>query len=91
MRHCMKKLLSFLIMCSIGLVLSEAAVAQSKTTYKDSSGRTTGSSRTDNSGKTTYASPSGQTTGSSRTDNSGKTTYYSPSGQTTGSSKTTKR
>ena len=63
----MKKLFSLLMICSFGLLGSSIAVAQNKTTYKDSSGRTTGSSRTDNSGKTTHYSPSGQTTGSSKT------------------------
>ena len=70
-----------LAVSSIGI-----ASAQSKTTYRDSSGRTTGSATTNSSGKTTYRDSSGRTTGSATTNSSGKTTYRDASGRTTGTS-----
>jgi hypothetical protein len=70
-----------LAVSSIGI-----ASAQSKTTYRDSSGRTTGSATTNSSGKTTYRDASGRTTGTSSTNSSGKTTYKDASGRTTGTS-----
>jgi hypothetical protein len=70
-----------LAVSSIGIVS-----AQSKTTYRDSSGRTTGSATTNSSGKTTYRDSSGRTTGSATTNSSGKTTYRDASGRTTGTS-----
>lgn len=60
--------------------------AQSKTTYRDASGRTTGSATTNSSGKTTYRDASGRTTGTSTTNAQGKTTYRDASGRTTGTS-----
>lgn len=80
------------VCAAITLAVSSVSIAsaQSKTTYRDSSGRTTGSATTDSSGKTTYRDPSGRTTGSSSTNSSGKTTYRDPSGRTTGTS-TSKR
>ena len=76
------------ICAAITLALSSISIAsaQSKTTYRDSSGRTTGSATTNSSGKTTYRDASGRTKGTASTSSSGKTTYRDASGRTTGSS-----
>ena len=84
----MKTLLS--IVSSLILLISSVGIAsaQSKTTYRDASGRTTGSSTTNSSGQTTYRDASGRTTGSATTNSSGKTTHRDASGRTTGTSST---
>lgn len=76
------------VCAAITLAVSSVSIAsaQSKTTYRDASGRTTGSATTNSSGKTTYRDSSGRTTGSSSTNSSGKTTYRDASGRTTGTS-----
>ncbi|MCM0036639.1 MAG: hypothetical protein NBV66_12720 [Burkholderiaceae bacterium] len=80
------------VCAAIALTISSVGIAsaQSKTTYRDASGRTTGSATTNSSGKTTYRDSSGRTTGSASTNSSGKTTYRDASGRTTGTS-TSKR
>ncbi len=60
----MNKLLSFIF--AAAFLSSGLASAQNKTTYKDTSGRTVGSSSTDNKGNTTYKDTSGRTVGSSK-------------------------
>ncbi len=76
------------VCAAITLAVSSVSIAsaQSKTTYRDASGRTTGSATTNSSGKTTYRDSSGRTTGSSSSNSSGKTTYRDASGRTTGTS-----
>jgi hypothetical protein len=82
----MKVVLTLCAAMTLAVSSINIASAQSKTTYRDSSGRTTGSATTNSSGKTTYRDASGRTTGSSSTNSSGKTTYKDASGRTTGTS-----
>ena len=84
----MKTLLS--IVSALILIISSVCIAsaQSKTTYRDSKGRSVGSSTTNSSGKTTYRDSRGRTTGSATTNSSGKTTYRDAKGRTTGTSST---
>lgn len=82
----MKLMYCLLTSCVLLMSSINVALAQAKTTYRDSAGRTTGSSTTDKSGKTTYRDSAGRTTGTATTNNQGKTTYRDPAGRTTGTS-----
>jgi hypothetical protein len=62
-----------------------AAAADTKTVWRDSSGRVLGTATTDRYGKTTYRDSMGRTQGTSSTDSYGKTTYRDAMGRLHGS------
>jgi hypothetical protein len=72
-----------------GLLLTTCTVAlgQPQTTFRDSSGRTTGTATTDSQGTTTFRDASGRTTGTaSPNGTTGTTTFRDSGGRTTGTS-----
>jgi hypothetical protein len=73
-----------IIAAAISLALAGAAAAQNQTTFRDSSGRTTGTATKDSNGTVTFRDASGRTTGTATTNSSGTTTFRNSSGQTTG-------
>jgi hypothetical protein len=77
------------------IILALAAVpyayAQNQTTFRDSSGRTTGTATTSSSGTTTFRDSSGRTTGTASRNSSGTTTFRDSSGRTTGTASNPRR
>jgi hypothetical protein len=65
------------------LAMTLAASAQS-TTFRDASGRTTGTATTNANGITTFRDSSARTTGTATTNTNGITTFRDSSGRTTG-------
>jgi hypothetical protein len=65
------------------LAMTMAASAQS-TTFRDASGRTTGTATTNANDITTFRDSSGRTTGTASTNTNGITTFRDSSGRTTG-------
>jgi YD repeat-containing protein len=61
-----------------------AASAQNQTTFRDASGRTTGTVTTDSNGTKTFRDGSGRTIGTATTNSNGTTTFRNEKGQTTG-------
>jgi hypothetical protein len=57
------------------LVQFAAASAQQSTTFRDASGRITGTVTTDSNGTRTFRGGSGRTTGTATTDSNGTTTF----------------
>ena len=68
-----------------------AASAQNQTTFRDASGRTTGTVTTDSNGTKTFRDGSGRTTGTATTNSNGTTTFRDGSGRTTGTASTPRR
>ena len=74
----MKKLA--IVACAVACAGSLIA-ANDRTTYRDSMGRSTGSSSTDSAGRTTFRDSMGRMTGTASTDSSGKVTYRDAQGR----------
>jgi YD repeat-containing protein len=64
--------------------VADPAAAQNQTTFRDASGRTTGTVTTDSNGTKTFRDASGRTTGTATTNSNGTTTFRDASGRTTG-------
>jgi hypothetical protein len=64
--------------------LATPAAAQNQTTFRDASGRTTGTATTNSQGTKTFRDASGRTTGTATTNSQGTTTFRDASGRTTG-------
>jgi YD repeat-containing protein len=75
---------------AILLVLATAASAQ-QTTFRDASGRITGTVSTDSNGTKTFRDGSGRTTGTATRDSNGTTTFRDASGRTTGTATAPRR
>ena len=73
------------------LVTITAASAQNQTTFRDASGRTTGTVTTDSNGTKTFRDGSGRTTGTATTNSNGTTTFRDAGGRTTGTASTPRR
>jgi YD repeat-containing protein len=71
---------------TIALLLASTvlAAAQNQTTFRDASGRTTGTVSTDSNGTQTFRDSSGRMTGTATRDSNGTTTFRDSSGQMTG-------
>jgi hypothetical protein len=69
---------------ALTLAMITAASAQNQTTFRDASGRTTGTATRDSNGTTTFRDASGRTTGTATRDSNGTTTFRDASGRTTG-------
>ena len=70
----------------VGMAVFGAALcrADTKTTYRDASGRIQGTVTTDRNGKTTYRDYQGRIQRTEMTDRNGKTTYRDGSGRLIG-------
>ena len=77
------------LLSTILLVLATAASAQ--TTFRDASGRITGTVSTDSNGQRTYRDGSGRTTGTATRDSNGTTTFRDAGGRTTGTATAPRR
>jgi YD repeat-containing protein len=73
-----------LTIVALTLAMITAASAQNQTTFRDASGRTTGTVTTDSNGTKTFRDGSGRTTGTATTNSNGTTTFRNEKGQTTG-------
>ena len=82
------KYLSALVLLA---ALATPAAAQNQTTFRDSSGRTTGTATTDSQGTKTFRDSSGRTTGTATTNSQGTTTFRDGSGRTTGTATAPRR
>jgi YD repeat-containing protein len=69
---------------ALTLALITTASAQNQTTFRDASGRTTGTVTTDSNGTKTFRDASGRTTGTATTNSQGTTTFRDAGGRTTG-------
>lgn len=71
------------------IALAVPAAAQNQTTFRDSSGRTTGTATTDSQGTTVFRDAGGRTTGTATPSDQGSaghtTTFRDAGGRTTGS------
>src|SRR5215813_14905886 len=78
---------------TIALLLASTvlAAAQNQTTFRDASGRTTGTVTTDSNGTRTFRDGSGRTSGTATTDSNGTTTFRDASGRTTGTASRPRR
>ena len=79
--------MKYLSACVLLAALATPAAAQNQTTFRDASGRTTGTVTTDSNGTKTFRDASGRTTGTATTNvNSATTTttFRDGSGRTTG-------
>jgi hypothetical protein len=75
-----------LVLIALILGLAMPASAQNQTTFRDSSGRTTGTATRDSQGTTVFRDSSGRTTGTATRDSQGTTTFRDSGGRTTGTS-----
>lgn len=69
------------------VVLCGVSWGDTKTTYRDASGRVQGTVSTDRNGKTIYRDSQGRIQGTSSTDRYGKTIYRDSQGRIQGSKK----
>jgi hypothetical protein len=69
---------------ALTLAMITAASAQNQTTFRDASGRTTGTATTDSNGTTTFHDATGRTTGTATRESNGTTTFRNTTGQITG-------
>jgi YD repeat-containing protein len=78
---------------TIALLLASTvlAAAQSQTTFRDASGRITGTVTTDSNGTRTFRDGSGRTTGTATRDSNGTTTFRDAGGRTTGTATAPRR
>jgi hypothetical protein len=76
----MKYLSAFVLLAT----LVTPAAAQNQTTFRNSSGQTTGTATRDSNGTVTFRDGSGRTTGTATTNSNGTTTFRNSLGQTTG-------
>jgi hypothetical protein len=78
-----KIILGLAVVLAASLMVTLAR-AQNQTTFRDSSGRTTGTATTNSNGTKTFRDASGRTTGTATTNSSGTTTFRDAGGRTTG-------
>jgi YD repeat-containing protein len=78
---------------TIALLLASTvlAAAQNQTTFRDASGRITGTVSTDANGTKTFRDGSGRTTSTATRDSNGTTTFRDAGGRTTGTASTSRR
>jgi hypothetical protein len=67
--------MSILTIAALMLAAITAASAQNQTTFRDASGRTTGTVTTDSNGPRTFRDGAGRTTGTATRDSNGTTTF----------------
>jgi hypothetical protein len=76
---------------ALTLAMITAASAQNQTTFRDASGRTTGTVTTDSNGTKTFRDAGGRTTGTATRDSNGTTTFRDAGGRTTGTATAPRR
>jgi YD repeat-containing protein len=76
---------------ALTLAMITAASAQNQTTFRDASGRITGTVTTDSNGMKTFRDGSGRTTGTATRDSNGTTTFRDAGGRTTGTATAPRR
>jgi YD repeat-containing protein len=78
---------------TIALLLASTvlAAAQNQTTFRDASGRITGTVTTDSNGTKTFRDGSGRTAGTATRDSNGTTTFRDAGGRTTGTATAPRR
>ena len=81
------KIIKFIALAAFAVVAAGSDAATTRTTFRDSMGRKTGSVEDNGKGKITYRDAMGRKTGSSETDRYGKTTYRDAMGRVKGSQK----
>jgi hypothetical protein len=79
------------IACLLLLAMVSAAAAQNQTTFRDASGRITGTVTIDSNGTKTFRDAGGRTTGTATRDSNGTTTFRDASGRTTGTATAPRR
>jgi YD repeat-containing protein len=72
------------LMLAATIMLALNYCARAQTTFRDASGRLTGTSSRDSNGQTTYRDGAGRQTGTSSTNSNGTTTFRDGSGRITG-------
>ena len=82
--HSRRNRMKAITIVALTLAMITAASAQNQTTFRDASGRTTGTVTTDSNGTKTFRDGSGRTTGTATTNSNGTTTFRNSQGQTTG-------
>jgi YD repeat-containing protein len=82
--------MSAIALC-VTILLALVTAASAQTTFRDASGRITGTVTTDSNGTKTFRDGSGRTTGTATTDSNGTTTFRDGSGRTTGTASTPRR
>jgi hypothetical protein len=75
----------------VALCTAASAQQSPQTTFRDSSGRTTGTAFTDSQGTTTYRDAGGRTIGTGSRDSQGTRTFRDSGGRTTGTATTAPR
>ena len=83
--------MSILTIAALMLAAITAASAQNQTTFRDASGRTTGTVTTDSNGTRTFRDAGGRTTGTATRDSNGTTTFRDAGGRTTGTATAPRR
>jgi hypothetical protein len=80
------RIIPFSAFVLIALIIAAVmpAAAQNQTTFRDASGRTTGTVTTDSYGTKTYRDSGGRTTGTATRGSQGTTTFRDAGGHTTG-------
>jgi YD repeat-containing protein len=73
------------------ILLAFATAAWAQTTFRDASGRITGTVTTDSNGTRTFRDASGRITGTVTTDSNGTTTFRDGAGRTTGTAERERR
>jgi hypothetical protein len=73
------------------ILLAFATAASAQTTFRDASGRTTGTVTTDSNGTKTFRDAGGRTTGTATRDSNGTTTFRDAGGRTTGTATAPRR
>jgi YD repeat-containing protein len=86
-----KLTMSILTIAALMLAMITAASAQNQTTFRDASGRITGTVTTDSNGTKTFRDGSGRTTGTATRDSNGTTTFRDAGGRTTGTATAPRR
>jgi YD repeat-containing protein len=75
----------------IAVILLATPAAAQQTTFRDASGRITGTVTTDSNGQKTFRDGSGRMTGTANTDSNGTTTFRDASGRMTGTATSPRR
>jgi YD repeat-containing protein len=75
----------------VALMFATAASAQPSTTFRDASGRITGTVSTDSNGTKTFRDGAGRMTGTATIDSNGMTTFRDAGGRMTGTASKPRR
>jgi len=82
---------TLILVMAVYVATTASALAEPQTTFRDASGRTTGTATTDSNGTTTFRDAGGRTTGTATRDSNGTTTFRDGTGRTTGTASSPRR